>query len=387
MKDFVFQIPTRVVFGNGVASRLGEEVAAFGRRALFLTGCRSLKQSGCYRLLLDSLQAAGLEVVEFSGIRPNPTVGQVQEIIEIARSAGVQTVVAAGGGSVIDAGKAVAAGLCVQHSVWKFFTGKKSVRTSLPVVAVPTLPASSSEMNPAMVLTNEQSRQKFGFANRLLYPKVALLDPQLTSSVPPEHTVYGTVDALCHLIEFFLTAEDRHSQFTDRLAADLARGLFENCGRILADPAGLEARAEFMWTVTLSLNGLTGAGRGKLAVPVHLIEHSLSGLYDTPHGAGLAVLLPAWLDYFRNREPARLASFFKPLYGLEHLDDQAAAARGTEKLRLWLARHNAPRCLADLGIPRETIPLLAGHTEPLARIWRLRDYPVDVVQEILEKCC
>jgi hypothetical protein len=291
-----------------------------------------------------------------------------------------------GGGSVIDTAKAIAVGTPVEHNVWHFFTGKKSIRKVLPLTCVLTLAASGSEMNSAMVLTHDLKQLKFGFAHRLLYPKVSILDPEATFSVPPNHTVYGAVDAMAHVLEFYCTTQDPDTPVQDRFMEGLLVNAMETCERLLPNPLDYGARANMMWTATLALNGLTAAGLGKVGFPMHLIEHSLSSLYDVPHGAGLSVVIPAWMQYHLEEKKNRFAQLGRRVFRIQAADDHDAALAAIARLKAWLISVNSPVTLQELKIPAADIPRLAANIQPQAKIWRLQEYTVQRVEKILRLC-
>ena len=291
MQNFVFHNPTKIIFGRDTVPAIGSETRLAGRSALLVFGQKSIRKSGLHKRVVDSLNQAGVRVVEHGGVRSNPLLSHVREGIDKVRENGLEVITAVGGGSVIDTAKAIAAGSLVEHDVWKFFTGKKSIKAALPVTTVLTLAAAGSEMNSGMVITNDETREKFGFGHRLLHPLTSILDPELTFSVPPDYTAYGAVDAIAHVLEFYMTTRDPDTPVQDRLMEGLIKNSMDACERCLKDPRDYGGRANLMWTATLALNGLTAAGLGRVGFPMHMIEHSLSALYDVPHGAGLAVVL------------------------------------------------------------------------------------------------
>jgi len=387
MHNFVFHNPTKILFGRDTVNAIGSETRAWGRRALLVYGQTSLKRSGLHARIVNSLREAGLELIEFGGTCSNPLLSHVREGIALAKTHGSEVIVAAGGGSVIDTAKAIGAGAVVEHDVWKFFTGKRGIKATLPVTTVLTLAASGSEMNAGMVLTNDATREKFGFGHRLLFPKTSILDPETTFTVPVDYTVYGAVDAISHVLEFYLTASDPDSPVQDRLMEGLIDNAMTACLRCMDDPCDYNGRANLMWTATLALNGLTAAGLGRVGFPMHLIEHSLSALYNVPHGAGLAVVMLGWLRAHHDLHARRIAELGRRLFRLPDGEQAASiAAQTTLCLQGWLHRVRAPTTLADLGIPARDIPRIADNTRGLARIWRLRDYPPERVAAILHLC-
>ncbi|MGV1098777.1 iron-containing alcohol dehydrogenase [Thiovibrio sp. JS02] len=386
MRDFVFQNPTRILFGRDCLARVGQEVAAHGKKTLLVSGRESGKIHGRQQAVLASLLAAGLSVVEHGGVRPNPLLAQARAGIQLARAEGVEVVVALGGGSVIDCAKAIAAGTPVAHDVWLFFKGRKSIKTSLPVIAIPTVAGSGSETNSGMVLSNGETRQKIGIGNRHLFPKVAILDPTLTYTLPAAATANGAVDAICHLLEFYLFREELFTPLQDRYSEGLISTLMESCGQALASPGDYQARANLMWASSLALNGLSSAGLGRVEFPGHMIEHSLSALYDVPHGAGLASLLPGLLAYQAERNPARIALFAARVLGITASGERERTRAGIRHFKEWLGSIGAPTSLGELGIPAGDLAAICENTREQARLWRLSHYPPETVREILLRC-
>lgn len=386
MQNFVFNNSTKILFGKNTLQSIGQETRLFGVKAMLVYGCRSLRASGAYASILQSLNQAGVAVIDFANIPSNPPLSKAREGINLAKKEKVEVLVGAGGGSVIDMAKAIAAGAVVEHDVWKFFTGKKSVKGTLPVTTVLTLPASGSEMNSGMVLTHDERQEKFGFGHRLLFPKTSILDPELSFTVPPDYTAYGAVDAACHLLEFYLTTRDEDTPVQRRLIEGLLTTIMDSCTRCLKDPKDYGGRANLMWAATLALNGLTAAGLGRVGFPMHLLEHSLSGRYNTPHGAGLAALLPGWMEYYKKEAPQRLAalgSHVFPAEALHQATPEQLADHFIASLTRWLLHIKVPTSLTELNIPSSDIPRIANHCVGLAKVWRLREYTQPLLEQIL----
>lgn len=386
MQNFVFHNPTKVLFGRGTVPSIGDETALFGKRVLLVYGTGSIKKNGLHGQIIQSLQGAGLEITEHSGVQSNPILSHVQKGILLAKENDCQVVCAVGGGSVIDEAKAICAGATVAHDVWKFFTGKKSVKSPLPLTTVLTLAASASEMNSGMVITNETRSQKFGFANKHLYPKTSILDPSLTFSVPPDYTAYGAVDAVAHVLEFYFTTEDPSTPVQDRLMEGLVINAMESCDKALLHPEDYSARADLMWTATLALNGLTGAGLGKVGFPMHMIEHSLSAFYNVPHGAGLSAVIPGWMRFHAPLQTARFAQFARRVFAIHGGSEREKADQGIARLSAWFQRVHAPVTLTELGVPSEDISKIAENAMSLAKVWRMKDYNTDKIESILRNC-
>jgi alcohol dehydrogenase YqhD (iron-dependent ADH family) len=386
MQNFVFHNPTKILFGKNTIPAIGPETVAFGKKVLLVYGAGSIKKNGIYQQVIQSLHGAGAEIVEHPGVQSNPLLSHVRAGIGLARAHHCHVVCAVGGGSVIDEAKAICAGALVEHDVWKFFTGKKSITSSLPLTTVLTLAASGSEMNSGMVVTNEETSQKFGFANRHLFPKTSILDPEATCSVPADYTAYGAVDAIAHVLEFYFTTADPSTPVQDRFMEGLIINAMESCDRVLADLRDYQGRADLMWTATLALNGLTGAGLGKVGFPMHMIEHSLSALYNVPHGAGLSAVIPGWMRHQCRITPARFAQFAERVFDCRNSTVKERADRGIETLRDWFDKVRSPTSLQALQIPKQDIPRIAENALALAKVWRMPDYDSKRIQAILENC-
>jgi len=386
MQNFFFHNPTRIIFGRSAVTQIGRETAVFGKRALLVYGKESIKHNGVYKTVINSLGSAGISIIEHGGVRPNPVLQHVRQGVIKAKENKVDVVVAAGGGSVIDSAKAICAGALVDHDVWLFFKGKKGIRKALPLTCVVTLAAAGSEMNGGMVLTNEKTCQKFGTGNKLLHPSASILDPTTTFTVPADYTAYGAVDAMSHVMEFYFTGRELFSPLQDRYSEGLIATIMESSEKALAEPENYEARANLMWGAALALNGIAAAGLGRVEFPMHTIEHSLSALYDVPHGAGLAVILPAWMEYTAMTKPDKFAQFAERVLGVTGGGTHSMAGQGVSRLRRWLEKINCPTRLANLGIPTAAITEIAENALALARLWRLRDYSREKFEAILKLC-
>ncbi|WP_339137482.1 MAG: iron-containing alcohol dehydrogenase [Candidatus Electrothrix sp. GW3-4] len=394
MQNFVFHNPTKIIFGRKTVPSVGAETAALGKKALLVYGQSSIKQSGLYDQVMSSLAEVGVTVIEHGGTRSNPLLDHVRAGIAKVKKEQVEVIVAVGGGSVIDTAKAIAAGAVVEHDVWKFFIGKKSIKAALPVLTVLTLAAAGSEMNSGMVITNQDTQEKFGFGHRLLFPKISILDPEVTFTVPPDYTAYGAVDAIAHVLEFYMTTQDTDTPVQARFIEGLILDAMESCDRCLADSNDYGGRANLMWTATLALNGLTAAGLGRVGFPMHMIEHSLSALYDVPHGAGLSVVMPGWLQWYleQNAAPARITQLGRGILPpaeqqeLAGESDTVIAERTIAFLRTWFSKVKSPVSLAELDIPAGDIPRIAENALGLAKVWRLKQYTQEVVEDILQRC-
>lgn len=387
MQNFTFWNPTKIIFGEGTISQIGDEAKKFGKKALLVYGKSSVKTTGVYDTVVNSLQEAGLDVVEFSGVHSNPVLSHLREGIALAKHEQVEVVLAVGGGSVIDEAKAIAAGAKTDRDIWEFFLeSTTSLQEALPLITVLTLAATGSEMNPAAVITNEETRQKFNIRTPAIFPKVSILDPTATYTVPRTYTAYGAIDAISHVIEGYFTGSDSWTPIQDRLVEGLVKTIMESAEKILKDPEDYQGRATMMWAATLALNGLPVAGIGGYGFPNHMIEHSLSALYDIPHGAGLSIVMPGWMTYASQKSPAKFAQFARRVFDIHEDAPEKAAAKGIDALKAWFGKIGGPTSLSAGHIPPEDIETIAENAVMLARKWNLTEYTEEVIAEVLRLC-
>lgn len=388
MHNFVACNPGKILFGKQTIQHLGKEAALLGKKVLLVSGKGSVLRNNVYQACMSSLLANDIAIVEFPGVQSNPTVIKVHEAIKLARVEQVDMICGVGGGSVLDSAKAIAAGCCVEHDVWKFFTGKKSLRSALPIICIPTMAASGSETNAGMVLTNEQSRQKCGFANRHLFPSVSILDPETTYSVSPFYTACGTVDILSHLLEIFCSIDTKSLPLQCNILKGIAGTLISTCNQAIAEPENYVARANLMWAANLALHTIVLSGTGKLAFPVHLIEHSLSALFDIPHGAGLASLLPGWIEYNLKKSCEMTEKIHEFLLAL--LPDSSQCRGNIQSLAeyfvVWMKGAGLPVNLKDLGLNKKDIMDIRTNALPQAKIWRMMSVSAEMIDEVLNYC-
>lgn len=378
MFDFVFHNPTKIVFGRKQEESIGEELKNAGqRKVLFVYGRDSIKRSGLFGRIVASLNRNGIGYVEFGGVVSNPVISHTRQGVELAKREKVDAVLAVGGGSVLDEGKAIAVGAMAADDVWNYFTGKQ-VTKALPVFTVITLAATGSEMNGNAVVTNEETKQKYNIGSPYVYPRVSILNPELTCTVPLNYSAFGAVDAIAHVIEGYFTRK-AGARLQDRLVESIIKTVIETNNVIMKEPDNYAARAEFMWAATLALNGLTTAGLKEYSFPNHMIEHSLSAIYNIAHGAGLAIVMPAWMKWYSAKAPARFARFGREIFGVE------GAAAGISALEEWFASIHAPIRLQDANIPAGDIGMIAENAAALATLWGIGGiYSKDVIADILQ---
>jgi alcohol dehydrogenase len=361
--NFEFQNPTRLIFGAGVLERLGEVTQALGKRALLVTGGGSVKRNGTFQRAADSLRAAGVTFVECSGVEPNPRISTVARGAGLARREGCDVVIALGGGSTMDAAKAMAAAVYYDGDPWDMiYHGQPAVYVptqALPIITVPTLAATGSEMNSGAVISDDKTTVKSFVIAPCLYPRVALVDPELTLSVPPDQTAYGICDLITHVTEGYFNGVDG-TPLQDRFAESTILTAMEWGPRAVADGKKLEARTQVQWASVVALNGWVQVGT-QGAFPVHIIEHVLSAHHDIAHGAGLAVVNPAWMRFAAHSRPERYVQFAERIFGLKakHPQDVDCALAGVDRFEEFLRSIGCPTRLSHLGIGNEQIPRYA----------------------------
>lgn len=360
MLNFEYFTPTKVFFGKNTHKSVGEIIKGYGYKTIMLQyGTGSIKKTGLYDDIITSLKDNEIEIVEMGGVQPNPRLSFVREAIKTARDKKVEMILAVGGGSTLDSSKSTAAGVYYDGDVWDFHAGKKAPQKSLPVGAVLTISAAGSEMSSSAVITNEELNMKRGFNSDFNRPLFAIMNPELTYTVSPYQTACGIVDIMAHTMERYFTVCDA-TPLTDRIAEGLLKTVIESAKTIMENPYDYNARANIMWASSLSHNGLTGCGRYN-ALAVHQLEHALSGEFqEIAHGAGLAVLFPAWAKYVYKHNIPRFAQFARRVWDIDDTDDYNAAVMGIGEMEKFFATLNMPLRLRDFSIPKDCTQKLAS---------------------------
>ncbi len=358
MENFTFYSPTFFSFGKDTEQQAGELVKRFGgTKVLVHYGGQSAKRSGLLDRITASLDRAGISYVTLGGVKPNPRSGLVYEGIDLCKKEGVDFVLAAGGGSVIDSSKAIACGTLYEGDFWDFYCGKP-IERALPVGVVLTIAAAGSEGSGDSVITKEEGMFKRGAGSDLIRPKFSILNPALTQTLPPYQTAAGITDIMAHLYERYLT-NTREVEVTDRLIEALLLTMKHEGPRVIEDPDNYEARANIMWAGMMAHNNSCGVGRSQ-DWNSHNIEHELSALYDCAHGAGLAVTMPAVFKYVMKHDVNRFAKVAVRVWGCQMDFDhpERTALEGIEAFRSFLIGLGMPKNFADLGAKEEDIPHL-----------------------------
>ena len=355
MVNFEYYTPTKVVFGKDTEKEVGKLVKGCGgTKVLVHFGGGSVKRSGLLDRVLASLDEAGIAHVELGGVVPNPRLSKVREGIELGKAEGVDFLLAVGGGSVIDSLKAIGYGMCYDGDVWDFYEGKAVPAACLPLGCVLTIAAAGSEMSASSVISNEEGWKKRGVNSDLCRARFAIMNPELTYTLPAYQTASGCVDILYHTIERYFSGGETVEP-TDYMAEGLMRTMLEMAPKAIADPTDYESHAAIMWCGSLSHNGLTGAGRGGRGRvgdwASHQLEHELSGMFDVTHGAGLAAVWGAWSRYVMPAAPERFARFARNVMGVQVEGDAAAVAlAGIEAFENFLRSIHMPTNIRELGL-------------------------------------
>ena len=355
MNNFVYNIPTKVYFGENQLSHLSEELKRFGSRVLMTYGGGSIKKIGLYDKVMDEMKKAGLEVFELSGIEPNPRIDSVRKGAQMCKEHKIDVLLAIGGGSTIDATKFMAAGACVDHDPWDFFNEKRApINEALPIVTILTLSATGSEMDTAAVISNPETNDKIGRLDPKVLPKVSFLDPTNTYSVSKYQTACGSVDIMSHIIEVYFNMEPDLFML-DCFMEGMLKTVVKYAPVAMQEPDNYEARANLMWTSSWAINGFINGGRAK-AWSCHPMEHQLSAFYDITHGLGLAILTPRWMEYCLDEtNVSKYVQFAVNVFGVDANQEPMAIAReGIQRLYdFFFKTLGLQSTLTELGIGEE----------------------------------
>lgn len=388
MNNFVYNIPTKVYFGENQLGHLGQELAKFGKRVLLTYGGGSIKRSGLYDRVLDELRKANLEVYELSGIEPNPRIESVRKGVEICKQKDIDVLLSVGGGSTIDATKFMAAGACVEHDPWEFFgADAKPIERALPIVTILTLSATGSEMDTAGVISNLETGDKLGRLAPALLPRVSFLDPTLTYTVNKYQTACGAADIMSHILEvYFNTQEDLF--MLDCFMEGMLKTVVKYAPVALAEPENYEARANIMWTSSWAINGFINGGKRK-AWSCHPMEHELSAVYDITHGLGLAILTPRWMKYCLDETTVdKYVQYGVNVFGIDaSLDKMEIAKRSIALTEEFLfEKLGLQRTFTEVGIKREDFAMMAQKACRYGVIKGFKTLTPKDVEAIFEMC-
>ncbi len=383
MNDFVFHNPVKLLFGKDQLAKLAEELPVYGKKVLVVYGGGSIKKNGLYDELMTILNEIDMEVYELPGVEPNPRVSTARKGAEICKKNHIDVILAVGGGSVIDCTKLIACAAKYEGDAWDFVIKKATPTDALPFGTVLTLAATGSEMNSGSVITNEETEEKYGWGSPFSFPKFSILDPTYTLSVPKDHTVYGIVDMMSHMIEQYFN-EASNTPIQDEMCEGVLRALIEEAPKLVSDLKNYELRKTILLGGTLGLNGFLRLGYiGDWAT--HEIEHAVSAVYDIPHAGGLAILFPHWMRYNMHVNPNRFAKFAKNVFGVtdEGRTVEEVAFLGIEQLSSFWTSIGAPESLADYAIDESKITLMAEKATRNGTIGRFNPLNQKDVEAIL----
>lgn len=378
MKNFNYKNQTEIIFGRGTENNIGSEIKKYANKILLHFGGVSIKSSGLYGKVINSLKNENIEVIELSGVKPNPRVSLVREGIEICRKNNIDFILAVGGGSVIDSAKAIAAGVNFHSDVWDLFLGEPINHKCLKLATILTIPAAGSETSSGTVITNEDGWYKRSTGHPTLRPVFSILNPELTFTLPKYQTSCGIADMFAHILERYFTNE-KHVDLTDRLCEGAMKAIIDNALRLNINPNDYDARAEIMLSSMVAHNDSLSMGRvGDWAS--HDIEHELSGIYDIAHGAGLSIVFPAWMKFVYTHDINRFAQFANRVFDIDinvhNLNETALL--GIEALENFFKKLELPTKLSHVNITNERIDEMAkklvSHTDHVGNFVEIR-YP------------
>jgi alcohol dehydrogenase YqhD (iron-dependent ADH family) len=360
MENFRFFNSTAIIFGRDTEKLVGAETKKRGKRVLVHFGGGSIKKSGLYDRVVGSLRESGIAFFELGGVKPNPRLSLVHEGVDLCRKNNVDFILAVGGGSVIDSAKAIALGATNTGDVWDFYMGKAAPTEALPIGCVLTIPAAGSESSQSSVITNEEGKLKRFCDTEILRPSFAIMNPELSFTLPPYQTACGASDIMAHVMERYFT-NSRHVELTDRLCESVLKTVIENAPIALGDPENYDARAEIMWAGAIAHNDLLGTGRiGDWAS--HMIEHELSAINDVAHGAGLAIVFPAWMKYVCKHDIRSFVRFAVRVWNVDERfhDPEQTVLEGIRRLENFFKSIGLPTRLSEIGITEKNFDMIAN---------------------------
>lgn len=386
MINFLQNNPTRLLFGEGQIQKLPEELGQKGLKVLVVYGGGSIKRNGVYDDVIRELKNAEAVVFELSGVEPNPRLSTVQKGVDICKSEGIDFLLAVGGGSVIDCTKAIAVGAKYDGNPWDLFTQKAPIESALPIGTVLTLAATGSEMNEVSVITNWETNDKLGWASPLVFPTFSILDPTYTYSVPRDQTVYGIVDSMSHALESYFHRTE-NTPMIDGFIESILKTAIDNGPKLLNQLDSYKYRETMMYISTTAFNGTLSNGTDGGDWATHRIEHAISAIYDIPHGGGLAILFPNWLEHVLEEDPSRVKQLATNVFGIkeEGMTDKEVAREGAKALRDFWNSLGAPSRLADYQIDDKQFESITVKTFIKPGVGTYKELDSESVMDILKR--
>jgi alcohol dehydrogenase YqhD (iron-dependent ADH family) len=350
LQSFNFYLPTEVIFGKDTELTVAEEIRKYGgNRVLIIYGGGSVVRSGLLKRIQNLLREAGLLFKEVGGVKPNPVLSFAREIVDIAKEFDADFILAVGGGSVIDTAKAVALGAASPETdIWQYWLREAEIKKSVPVGVVLTIPAAGSETSSSAVLTDEENMSKRGLTTDYIRPKFAVMNPELTYTLPKYQIACGIVDIMMHTLDRYFTPTEGN-ELTDEYAEALLRVAIKNGSKALKNPNDYDAMSELMWCGSISHNGLTGLGAAIDFAP-HQLGHELSARFDAAHGASLAAVWGSWAEFCCSRKPERFVRFGGKVWGLKYADEKTAVHGAIDRTVEYFASLGMPTCFSEMGI-------------------------------------
>lgn len=379
MKSFTYHNPTRIEFGKGKEKNIGQYISEYGvKKVLIVYGSERIKKSGLFDTVTKSLTDHNISFEALGGVQSNPVLSKVYEGVTLTKSMGAEAVLAVGGGSVLDSSKAIAAGATYDGDAWDFFTYKAIPNKALKIFDIMTLAATGSEMNNFAVVTKEETKEKFSLAGPATYPTVSVINPELQATVTNEYLVYSAADIFAHSLDMYLSATYL-PEYMAGYVENILKTVMRTTEILLAEPDNFKARGEFAWAATQALNFTTFCGVENNRYDTHFIEHTLSAEYNIAHGAGLSIVMPAWMKWQKNNLPERFVQFAKNMFNVEGAD------AGIEALKNWYSKIGTPVTLKEGNIPDDDIPMLVEKLLVVAKMWGAEElYSKEMIRTVLE---
>lgn len=358
MLNFDMHLPTRIIFGKNTQKEIGSLIKPYTKKALLHYGGNSIKKSGLYNQVVSSLKENNIEFVELGGVVPNPRLSLAEEGAELCKKEGVDLILAVGGGSVIDSAKAIAIGAC-NDDIWKFYEEGGEIKAALPVATILTIPAAGSESSPHTVITNEEKQIKKGYGSNYLKPVISIVNPELFFTLPKNQIANGVADMMSHIFERYFT-NTTDTDLTDGLCETTLKTIMKNALLVSQNPENYDAWCQVGFGGTIAHNDILGLGRAQ-DWACHDMEHELSAIYDIAHGAGLAILTPAWMQYVYKTNINMFVQFAVNVMGVEgsYRAPDAIVAEGISRLREFYKKMGLPATLTEIGIEESKFELMA----------------------------
>lgn len=375
MNNFVYENPTKIIFGRNTECEIGTETVKYSKNILLHYGGGSIKKSGLYDIITNSLSSSGISFTELPGVRSNPRLSLVNEGIKVCREKSIDFILAVGGGSVIDSAKAIAIGVLYDGDVWDFYDGKTRPTKALPLATILTIPAAGSESSPNSVITNEDGLLKRGTGALCMRPKFSILNPALAATLPQNQIANGISDMCAHIFERYFT-HTKNTDITDGLCESVLNTIIKNAPTVYSNPDNYDAWCQVMWAGNLAHNGLLGVGREEDWAS-HGIEHEISAIYDIAHGAGLSIVFPAWMKYVKEEDPDMFMRFSK------NVMKESSVDMAIEKLENFYRSINLPTRLSHIGIGDENISVMAHKATCFRQLGKLKYLTEKDVENIL----